>query len=81
MEEGRKKQEKPIIPGEDIIPRLEDLVKQSKAKGRTPEAYSLVTEYSYKSEIVATKKAMMYAILTFEQPDYVHLMARRRRKS
>lgn len=74
MEEGRKKQEKPIIPGEDIIPRLEDMVKQSKAKGRTPEAYSLVTEYSYKSEIVATKEAMMYAILTFEQPDYVHLM-------
>lgn len=74
MEEAKKNQEKPVIPGEDVIHRLEDMVKQNEAKGRTPEHYSLVTEYSYKSEIVATKEAMMFAILTFEQPDYAHLM-------
>lgn len=75
VEEAEKKGEKPDnIPGEDVMQELEERLVNAELNDLMPKEFVLETEWRYKSRLRCTKEALMFAILTFEQEDYAHLL-------
>lgn len=73
--EAAKKGEKPDnIPGEDVMAELEEKLVNAELNAAMPKEFVLTTEWSYKSRLRCTREALLYAILTFEQDDYEHLL-------
>ena len=73
--EAAKKGEKPDnIPGEDVMAELEEKLMEAEQADAMPKEFVFTTEWSYKSRLKCTREALLYAILTFEQEDYEHLL-------
>jgi len=73
--EAAKKGEKPDnIPGEDVMAELEERLMEAEQADAMPKEFVFTTEWSYKSRLKCTREALLYAILTFEQEDYEHLL-------
>ncbi|MBR4310754.1 MAG: hypothetical protein IKW19_00790 [Akkermansia sp.] len=73
--EAAKKGEKPDnIPGEDVMAELEEKLVNAELNAAMPKEFVLTSEWSYKSRLRCTREALLYAILTFEQDDYEHLL-------
>ena len=73
--EAAKKGEKPDnIPGEDVMAELEEKLVNAELNAAMPKEFVLTSEWSYKSRLRCTREALLYAILTFEQEDYEHLL-------
>lgn len=73
--EAAKKREKPDnVPGEDVMAELEERLMEAEQADAMPKEFVFTTEWSYKSRLKCTREALLYAILTFEQEDYEHLL-------
>lgn len=73
--EAAKKREKPDnVPGEDVMGALEEKLMEAEQADAMPKEFVFTTEWSYKSRLKCTREALLYAILTFEQEDYEHLL-------
>lgn len=73
--EAAKKREKPDnVPGEDVMAELEEKLANAELNDAMPKEFVFTTEWSYKSRLKCTREALLYAILTFEQEDYEHLL-------
>lgn len=74
-EEAHAKGEKPDnVPGEDVLDELEGRLMEAEQSGLMPKEFVLETVWSYKTRLKCTKEALLFAVLTFEQEDYAHLM-------
>lgn len=74
-EEAAAKGELPDnVPSEDALERMREKLEASRKAGTTPKEYVVTVERRYESPLHCTKEAMLFAILTFEQDDYVRLM-------
>ena len=74
-EEAHAKGEKPDnVPGEDVLDELEGRLMEAEQSGLMPKEFVLETVWSYKTRLKCAKEALLFAILTFEQEDYAHLM-------
>lgn len=74
VEAARAKGEKPTnVPSEAMIHQLEEMLVED-AEGAADRLYTVEEEWSYTSRLKTTKEALMFAILTFEQEDYEHLL-------